>query len=467
MTKNLYISFAFIIAIMVCSCEDYQLLRHNSRMREVRFSLGEHTTRVVLVPSTNSGDLIAKWSSDDKIRVILSHENQTYDMGEVPVRNISDDGKSGVFQYALPEELDGAEYYELSCFTSSCEAKISEGEIFYRANIERRPINSFYAPVMFSQIVTDENTFGYFQHYGTYELLHISNISDQEITFSLNGFNPGSGARWFREVGAIRLFGREYVVDTAYERHDKSPTISIPAHSSDLIISWYIPNGAKINDATMVAEINGENVYSTNTINSNVTLCTGFAYHMYATWDGTELKFDKVNDLLDELGLGFKHLELEEDSGYGFVTGREGHLSFDTTDPSVATAIETDDIGDPHVDILSHSIGTAIITITDTNTGEKSQIEVVVTEGLHFGITVEVGETECVTMKNENGHFEAYSEDVSLATCEVSGNKIYVTGVKNGETTIHVTETVTGKQYSISVMVYGGVPEIPVEDETS
>lgn len=449
----LQVLLSIIAFVGLNSCTDENETATNNRFREVRISFADKTTRVGLTPSGYYGDMIAKWQDGDQIHVILSKESKVFDLGNVPVRNISEDGKTGVFQYALPEELDGEDYYELSCFTSNCQPKIKDGDIYYQASIVRQPIKDFKVRVMFNQMVIEENSFGIFSHYGTYEILHITNKSDKSISFSQNGFD--ADLRWYKESGAIRQFDKGFYTDLSYEKTDKSPTITIPANCSDMIVSWYIPNGQKIDNATLVAEIDGKDVKSSNTISSDVTLCTGIAYHMYATWDGKELKFDKSNELLDELGLGFTHLDMQEGGSYGFATGREGHIKLETTDPSVASAIETDDIGELHVDILAHSIGTAIITITDTRTGEKSQIEVVVTEAINFGALVHVGETEIVTMKNENGIYEAYSENPSIATCGVNGNKISVTGKKQGETIIHVTEKTSNKQYTIEVCVYG------------
>jgi len=149
----------------------------------------------------------------------------------------------------------------------------------------------FRARLMFNQVVTQDNTFAIFKHYGTYEILHITNNTDKSITFSLNGFN--TDVRWYKESGAIRLLDEQYITDTSFGRQDKSPNTTIPANSTGIVVSWYVPNGQTINDAAMVAEIDGQTVTSTNTINSQVTLCTGIAYHMYATWDGKELKFGK------------------------------------------------------------------------------------------------------------------------------------------------------------------------------
>lgn len=467
--KKINISiYGLLLLLLASACTEDFFSTNNNRKIEVTAALPGSETRGSLDLADASLNLIAKWNDNDEIQVFIKQGNKVY-KSPMPsnVYDITDEGKKCTFGFELPQEVNLNEPYTIFGLCD-LEGTISEGTLSADCQLRRKlcelPTSAF-TPMWFMIEGGPQSVVANFRHIETYEVLHVKNDTPVGVMFRHRGFD--TNRRWYRYNAEIPLPDDYAPNQSVLETNEVSSTAAfIGAGQTGHVLSCYVPTGEKINEAKLLATIDGQNVVSSNTLSSSVQIQRGHAYHMYATWDGTELKFDKVNDLLDELGLGFKHLEMEENSGYGFITGREGHLSFDTTDPSVATAVETDDIGDMHVDILSHSIGTAIITITDTNTGEKSQIEVVVTEGLHFGITVEVGETECVTMKNENGHYEAYSEDVSLATCEVSGNKIYVTGVKNGETTIHVTETGTGKQYTISVLIYGGAPDIPVEDES-
>ena len=139
------------------SCNDVLDHQTSNRICEVHVSLADQKTRVGLVPSGQWGDMIAKWQDGDKLHIILTKGENVFDLGNIPVREISEDGKNGVFQYALPEELENADYYILSCFTSNCEPKIADGDILYQASIIREPINDYKARVMFSQMVTGDN----------------------------------------------------------------------------------------------------------------------------------------------------------------------------------------------------------------------------------------------------------------------------------------------------------------------
>lgn len=282
-----------VTLIMASGCQENETVYNGERLCTVQASFGDNTTRVGLVQDANSRDMITKWQEDDRINVILMKGTEYIDLGTVPIHDISENGKNCFFQYALPEDFDASEGYRLSCFTNNCKPVIIDGDVFYNASLIRMPISQFKARVMFDEYVQEENCFGSFLHYGTYELFHITNKSDKSINFSLSSFEADKC--WYKEMGGIRLYDNEFVVDNRFEKIIKSPSVTIPANSSDIIVSWYIPNGLKMQNARIVAEIDGKYVHSTNTKSSNVTLCTGVAYHMYATWDGNELKWGVEN----------------------------------------------------------------------------------------------------------------------------------------------------------------------------
>jgi len=310
--KRTFIAISIIILCGLYGCKDAEDLQTTSRLRTVTASLGRSSgTRIGLTQDSSSKDIITKWQADDKVRVIITHDAKTYDIGDVSVYDISSDGKSCTFQYLLPEELEGiVEGYRLSCFTSNCNGKVQDDNVLYNASIDRAPISNFKARVMFDEHVDEENCFVTFNHYGTYELLHITNKSDKSISFSLNGFD--ASPRWYREHGAMSLYNNnQFVTDTSFESVEQSQKVTIPANESEIVVSWYIPNGQTINNATMVAMIDDKEVHSSNTISSEVTLCTGIAYHMYATWDGKELKFEKQSG-----NPSVEDGELDDVSGY-------------------------------------------------------------------------------------------------------------------------------------------------------
>ena len=302
---------------MISSCQDSEEVNAKLNLRTVHASFESEATRVGIEQAPDSRDMITKWQAGDKIHVFGSKGNNIVDIGSVPVHDISADGKSCVFQYAIPDDFDPyGEGFNLICFTENCDPKIEDGDIYYQAALTRMPISQFKAPLMFETYVKEENSFGTFRHYGTYEIMHISNNTDKAISFQLSGFN--APYLWYKiSGGAIRQWDNSYVVDLSYEAKQLSAPVTIPAHSSDMVVSWYMPTGQKIEGAQITANIDGKYVYSSNTISSQVTLCTGIAYHMYATWDGKELKFKNGDEEQPATGTpeGLKAIDLGLPSG--------------------------------------------------------------------------------------------------------------------------------------------------------
>ncbi len=300
MKKSCYIVAVSVVSLLMsCGNQDNESLYGGTRIRTVQASLKDHSTRVALTEDAHTHDMITQWQKDDRIHVMLVNNTDYTDIGSVPIYDISENGKSCNFKYALPDDFDASKGYGLSCYTHNCKPVIVDGDILYNASLERMPIKEFKARVMFDQYVNEENCFGSFEHYGTYELLHVANNSDESIEFSLCGFEADN--IWFKSTGGIRLFDGKFITDTRFERIEESPTVTIPAHGSDTIVSWYIPNGQTIQKARLVAKIDGEYVHSSNTKSSDVTLCTGIAYHMFAAWDGEKLQFtNRANEIEDE-----------------------------------------------------------------------------------------------------------------------------------------------------------------------
>ena len=294
MKKTIY-PLLLLTTLTFCACQETDMALTGQRLRTVHATVSDNTTRVSLAENTETQDMIASWQPDDRIYVILGQGTTYYDIGSVPLDEITADGKSCVYQYALPDEVNAAnsDGYELMCFTTNCNAKVVDGDVYYNASLLRAPLSQFRDRVMFDSQVTEANHFATFQRYGTYEILHLTNTSDKDITFSLSDYD--ASPRWYKMGGgAIRLWDKEFVTDLSYEPQSVSSPIKIAANETEAVVTWYVPNGQKIDNARMVAEIDGQYVHSSNTLSSSVTLCTGIAYHIYATWDGTELKFGHV-----------------------------------------------------------------------------------------------------------------------------------------------------------------------------
>ena len=288
-------AFLGVLALSACGRVEEQGGSVRRIKVEAYFEGDSPDTRVSLTPAANSLDLIAAWQENDAIKVYLSDGANYSDAGYERLESISDDGKRAQFHYSIPADFNSSiSTYQLFCFSLHCYPIVSDWELYCNGSITRSPLSSFHAPVFFESGTTGSDTYGFFRHYGVYELLHVSNNSDKAISFSLLGFS--ADRIWYRSKGAIKVTSMEFVVssDAARTPVDQSPAISIPAHGSDIIVSWFIPNGGSIEKAILYAEIDGENVHTANHLSSQVVPQIGHAYHMYVAWDGKELRFDKA-----------------------------------------------------------------------------------------------------------------------------------------------------------------------------
>ncbi|MCQ2144961.1 MAG: choice-of-anchor D domain-containing protein [Bacteroidales bacterium] len=300
---SLYV-FAAGMLLGGCAIESPEAPRGNKVT--VTASMRNDDTKVALYQDDTSLSLFAAWEYEDDYVVPILNNGMYKKAQRTKVYNISDDRMTASFNYELEDDYfipDAG--YQFLCFTENCNAMIIDDEVYYNASLEREILSRYRAP-MFAErnnVKSKSNIGVNFGHYLTYEILHLKNTSSEQITFSLNGFNSPDGI-WYKTQGAICHRTGKFLTESEAAKAPitKSPTYYFPAGYDDAFISAYIPiQGMKISNATLVAEINGETVTSSNTKSSNVELKTGHAYHMYVEWDGKELKFvDGFNDTLPD-----------------------------------------------------------------------------------------------------------------------------------------------------------------------
>ena len=433
-----------------------------------------NATRISMEQEEGTKNLLTKWHEGDELSLVFRQEGKNYNGETVKIKDISPDGRGAVISTNLPAMVLHEKPYSIIGFTGIKGEVDNNGMASALVEIHRQPMDNSNIPMFFKVDVTDGILpTASVLHFCTYEVLHITNKSASEITFEHWGFN--TELPWYQGIARVYFENGKGVSNPngEWDTDSNSEAVVIPSGATASILSWYMPSGYPMKNAQLVATINGKDYYSTNTKSSDVEFLSNNAYHMYATWDGEKLMFEKDGDLVNELGFEPSKVEVVEGGGYGYeYTGREQYYSFESTNPAVATATINNDFVDwsgtsSFVEINGHDIGHAIVTITDTETGKKSQIDVTVKERFNFFAFPMVGETVEVFMKHLGNVSEAYSDDPYIATCSVSGNIVYVTGIKLGNTIIHVTDKASGKQYTIEVYIneQGGEPLPDNKDE--
>ena len=258
----------------------------------------EGTTRVELAQDGDSKNFITQWNDADEVQVFITQGNQRYEIGKVGVNNISEDKKRATIVFELPDALDLASPYSIHALSGIEGTMVGEGAEWYpfcTAELKRNVLLYFDAPLYCRvDVRNDLNPTLQFKHIGTYEVLHVTNNTDQMIEFLHRGFD--AEMPWYYKKAVCYLLPKggmalDAAANVYGERVSDDILIVGPGHT-ETIVSWYIPTQEKMNGAELKATIDGVAMKSSNKKSSDVNIETGHAYHMYATWDGTNLTFD-------------------------------------------------------------------------------------------------------------------------------------------------------------------------------
>ena len=366
-TKYLHIVGLMLLACIVACQDAEQIQQQEIRTQKVVAIISDNTaTRVGMNFSEDRQHLIARWQEGDNIHVfILPESGGRIDIGEVPVRGISDDGKSCHFFYNLPDNfiVRPTTNYRLVCISGAKSGIELGSDIFYNGSLKRMPLADFKAPIISDVSASYVQTMAEFRHYGVYELLHVTNKTDNVITFSQNGYSSDAPS-WYKLSGALRVSNGHFLasMENAEEPIEVSAPISIKPGETGVVVSWYIPNGNKITNAQLVASINNQTVYSVNRKSSDVELQTGNAYNLYVTWDGTNLKFGKEEITEEKLTLSTNSLELKVGKyGYVDIISGSGQYSVTNNNPEIVEL----SVSNLRYTFKAIKTGTATITFKD------------------------------------------------------------------------------------------------------
>lgn len=315
MRKHIYYSVSFvcsILALLLSGCSDMDLdssqtsgnsmsLAIEVPSSDVDVSTPDGMRRVKLSEIDGTKNLKAQWQSDDEVQIIIRQDDKVYHLGKVKVSNISQDGKQATLNMELPGMLYQNKPYTMYCFTGVDGSLIDNDNgtwsAYCRMELQRSLKTRFRAP-MFAQVEVSpySSPLASFKHIGTYELLHFKNEGTQNIPVEHCGFNVEKP--WYQGSKGV-IFDDSYdhtQLSGEWDGDSDSPSLTIPVGSEGVFISVYMPSGFKVQDAQLVTRINGVTVSSVNRKSSNATIQRGHAYHMYATWDGTALRFVDGSD---------------------------------------------------------------------------------------------------------------------------------------------------------------------------
>ena len=297
--KQIKIFLGLILLVVLVSCNDESYYYNSSRHVVITAELPDaHQTRACLIQKEGSLDMIAQFK-DDKISVLAEQDGKTYKIngsdfwGNIPLV-ISENKKSCTFEFDLREEIDPNRPYKLHGVNSVMttvigtisdeeSAATAVGSLYREEGLNGVPL---YFEVEDGRDISKVE----FKHFTAYEILHVTNISDEPIVFQYGGYEADE--LWYYYCyqiifhNGVEIFGNDNYQGNGYG----SQTVIAPGETKDFL-SCYIPTGKKMVNAKLRASVNGNEIYSSNTKSSDVDIKVGNAYHLYATWNGKELKF--------------------------------------------------------------------------------------------------------------------------------------------------------------------------------
>ena len=296
-TIALWALMPLILLITSCTNTDEGVGISGRKVQLTVMMPDEGTTRVGLEEDYFTKDLNTKWRELDEVQILITQGNQHYEVGKVRVTNISESKKSGSIVFELPAELDLQKTYSLYALCGIEGTMVGEDAAWYPlciAELARDGLVYFEAP-LYCKVDVANNLVPtlQFKHFGTYEVLHLTNATDKMISFQHKGYDMEEP--WYYKKASVYLLpdgGVNVQPNTIVYGDNVSNEFNIHAGQTETLVSWYIPTQKKMKNAELKATIDGVAMKSSNKKSSDVNIETGHAYHMYATWDGTNLTFD-------------------------------------------------------------------------------------------------------------------------------------------------------------------------------
>lgn len=479
-TKSIYLILT-ILSIFISCTEKEWMGTEKSRHIIVTAHMPEsgNNTRASLSQKEGSLDFLTQWDEGDAVNLFTEQDGRFYEVeytrpgalpGEVsfnfiPVKNISEDRKSCTIEFDLPEGVDADRPYKI--FGSTFERGVvgyldDDSEVL---DLEYYLFDGIYRTTnmsipLYCEIESTALSAGAkFKHFLAYEILHIKNNSDETITFTHNGFDVNKP--WYH-LGCGICFWPTYhkVLTERFKDDDSGERIEINAGETKDILSCYYPTGDKIENARLKATINGNEVLSSNTKSSGLDIEPAKAYHMYATWNGKELKFGDGDDVnYGEFALDNNSCSLKIDEEKTVqITGGSGSFDVSCDNTNVATAL----LNDMKITVRGVAGGMATITVRDKMTGIEKQINVFVSGNngdkyICHNKTID-GVTYCIYKQ-----YDRNSKITNAGKSPFYKSELVMEITKDGVTTVHTI----GKDLYLADNYWNGMVPCVMLDQSS
>ena len=254
----------------------------------------------------------SKWGDNATCEVWAKQSGELVYLGKQNVAITSSDKQKGEVNIDGTGKLDASKPYEV--IGLGCSWRRDGNELYYRTDLHRGGNFGLYFKTVSGQWSVETSS----RVAGTAEILYVINKTDKPVKFRHRGFDAEQ--KWYYTHAEVSI-DKGIIVNTEQEGEAVSEEGEVPVFTGKnafKVFSYYVPNGNKIQNAQLIAEIDGKEVRSENRISSDITLLTDHAYGIFAVWDGEKLTLGdgsepEVIDLTDPVKSDISVVSLDND----------------------------------------------------------------------------------------------------------------------------------------------------------
>ena len=231
----------------------------------------------------------SSWSKDPEFTCWVRQGGEALYLGKITASLLSDSKKQVRILLDATDKVDSRKPFDV--IATDCSWRREGAQFFYRTDLQRGGAFGVYFKAQGGQ----ENSSVTESVAGTVEMLYVVNKTSQPIKFRHKGFDAAE--KWFYTHGEVSL-DDGHVENTTEGEEAESDVYNVASFDAEhafYVPSYYVPNGKKIQDAQLIAEIDGKEVRSENRISSDLDIQPDQAYAIFAIWDGEKLTLGDAN----------------------------------------------------------------------------------------------------------------------------------------------------------------------------
>lgn len=273
--------------------------------------------RAELFESEGTLDLQVRFRANDKVSLYAVQDGIITEIGAIKFKNLAEDGTKATIDFKLPDKVDATKPMTLIGYSGLNQTRITLVDNKLEVIADSHNTNSrdrFNAPVIFrledfsakEGRISDQDV--KFQHLGCYEIIHLTNKTDKDLTPSYLGLTtsnayslsrPWSYEQVYDTEVDKRLYPYYNLVDGKVAMKEEASRGDYTIYSTPIapdatgsVFSWFIPRD--VPRPEMVLNMRscktGDNIKSKELITAGTkAMEVGKAYHAWGTWDGTTL----------------------------------------------------------------------------------------------------------------------------------------------------------------------------------